>query len=409
MKTLLLTGGTERRREQEEEKRSNVATIAIIACSVVMVLAIVVFLVVLFNGKPNTQAELVTVPNLLGEVYEEANYPDFEIKLNDKVYDETYAAGQIIEQNPKAGDKVEKGKAIFVNVSLGPIPKVITMPDLTDKKLEDAERALVLLSLNLQIEVLTENHDTIKENNVIRSEPVFGTELEAGQGITLYVSEGVKIDSKPMPDVVGDKQESAQRILESQELDLDIVVEEEYDSVVAVGEVIRTDPEQGASLKTGQKVTLYVSKGPKTVVMKNIIGLSVDRAVSILNADEFTKYELEHVESEAEKDTVIELKLGDQTIQPGDKVDVNAQIIVVVSKGPAAAPQVTKNVTIGLRNSADIGECQVVVMRDGTEVFRQTVAQGVNSVELKDQVGSGTVYYEVVINDSDGWIEKVPF
>jgi hypothetical protein len=176
-----------------------------------------------------------------------------------------------------------------------------------------------------------------------------------------------------------------------------------------VGEVIRTDPEKGASLKTGQKVTLYVSKGPKTVVMKNIIGLSVDRAVSILNADEFTKYELEHVESEAEKDTVIELKLGDQTIQPGDKVDVNAQIIVVVSKGPAAAPQVTKNVTIGLRNSADIGECLVVVLRDGTEVFRQTVEQGVNSVELKDQVGSGTVYYEVVINDSDGWIEKVPF
>ena len=35
----------EHRREQEEEKRSNVATIAIIACSVVMVLAIVVFLV----------------------------------------------------------------------------------------------------------------------------------------------------------------------------------------------------------------------------------------------------------------------------------------------------------------------------------------------------------------------------
>ena len=403
------TRSAQRERRDVDEGRSNIATIAIIACSVVMVLAIVVFLVVLYNNGPDTDVDLIKVPNLVGRIYEEVDYGDFEIKINEKVHDDTFPAGQIIEQNPKAGDEVKKGNPIYVTVSLGPIPKVITMPDLTDQKLSDAERSLINLSLNLQIETLQEHHDTILEGNIIRSEPVFGTELVASQKVTLYVSIGVKIDSKPMPDVVGDKLESAQKILASQELDLDVVVEEAHDSVIAEGEVIRTEPEAGASLKTGQKVTLYISKGPKLVGMKNIIGLSVDRAVSILKDDEFTNYELEHVESDAEKDTVIELKLADKVIQPGDKVDVNAQISVIVSKGPAAAPQVTKDVTIGLRNSAEGGECEVVVFRDGTEVFREKVAQGTNAVTIAGQVGSGTVYYEVVVNDSDGWIEKVPF
>ncbi len=400
------------RKREEEESRSNVATIAIIACSVVMVIAVAVFLFVLLSGGTGAKPTLIDVPNLVGKVYKDLpNYADFEIKIDREVHDNDYEAGQIIDQNPKAGDQIEKNNsnAIYVTVSLGKAVEIVHMPDVTDWELSQAERSLLNLNLNLHINVERENHDTVVAGNVIRTEPAAQTELSVGQEVTLYVSEGVQIKTVSMPDVTGDKEESAKKVLNSQELDLEIKVEEEYDSVVAAGDVIRTDPEKGASLKTGQKVTLYVSKGPKLVAVKNIIGLSVDRAVSILNDDEFTNYELEPVESDAEKETVIEMKIGQQVVNPGDKIDVNARLVLYVSKGPASAPTVTKDVVLDLKGAANEGSCRVQVKCGNAVVFDETVEQGTASVTIKDQTGSGLVYYEVIIEDMEAWIEKVPF
>ncbi len=391
-----------------EEGRSNATTIAIIACSAVMIIAIVVFLIVLFSdGSGSTQ--LVDVPNLVGQVYEDLpDYPDFSVKVEKEVHDNTYPAGQIIDQQPGANSQIQKGKTVYVTVSLGPASKT-EMPSLVLWELSEAERALNNLSLNLHIIVQEDYNDTVVKGCVIRTEPMAQTQLTAGQEVKLFVSKGVEIQKGAMPDVAGDKLDSAKKVLESQGLDLNIVVEEVYDSVVAVGNVVRTDPEKNMELQTGQTVTLYVSKGPQMAEIKKLVGLSVDAAVSILKADGFVNYEIEPVESEKEKDTLIELRSGNEVLQAGDQIDVNAKIVLVVSHGKDPVRQVTKDVVIDLNGCAKESDCDVIIKCNGKVVYTGTIAKGENSVTLKDQTGTGTVDYELVVGDETWNIQRVQF
>ncbi len=400
---------TPRRREAEkrDERRNNMTTVAVIACSAVLVIAIVIFLVVLLGGgKP----KLVGVPQLLGQVYAQLEeYPDFTVKVEKEVYDDTYPAGQIIQQSPVAGEQVPKGSTVLVTVSLGEAPKAVLMPDVVDWELSQAERALNNLGMNLQLRAETVHDDTIAEGSIIRTQPEAEAELTAGQEVVLYVSLGMEYKTSVMPDVTGDKKDSAIKILESQELDLEIVEEPVYDSKVAAGEVVRTEPAAGESLSTGQTVKIYISQGPQMVAIRNVLNLSVDSAVSILKSDGFVDYQIETVESDKAKDTVIALKAGNKTLAVGDEVEVSTKLTIVVSVGSSQAPAVTKNVTIHLRGSAASDTCNVVIRAGQKEVYNADVPKGTTEVVLKNQTYAGTVYYEVIVNDSDGWIEKVEF
>ena len=97
-------------------------------------------------------------------------------------------------------------------------------------------------------------------------------------------------------------------------------------------------------------------------------------------------------------------------------IDVNTEIMLEVSKGQeqtdppeTTVAKVTKDVVIDLRNSAATAACQVTVTRDGKVVYSGTVAQGAESITIKNESGSGMVYYEVMINNSEGWIQKEIF
>ena len=56
-----------RRPQEQEEDRSNISTIAIVACSVVAVIAIVIFLVTMLNGGLGSKTEYVALPHLVGQ------------------------------------------------------------------------------------------------------------------------------------------------------------------------------------------------------------------------------------------------------------------------------------------------------------------------------------------------------
>ena len=384
-----------------EESRSRVATIAIVACSAVMVVAVVIFLIVLLGGGNISQPKLIEVPDLVGKSYEVLpEYPGFTIRLNDEVYDDESEAGMIIEQNPKAGEMVADPNDIFVTVSLGPTPKAVFMPDLANKELEEAKRMLDNLVLNLNIVVKEEFHEVIAAEKVIHTEPALNTELKTGQTVTLYVSKGPEIQTTQMPDLRERPIEDAQKILENKEMKLDITVEEVFDTVVESGIVIKTVPEAGQELKTGQKVTITVSKGPQKAKMPDVRDRNIADAVSMLATAGFPNYGIESEYSEVEKDRVIE-----QSIAPDEEVEVTTKIILKVSKGSAeeTVQPVTKNVVIDLRGGAEGGECEVKVTRDGQLVFSKKVPQGTTSITLENQTSDAPVKYVVILNDQDGF------
>ena len=403
-------GDPARRRPREQQhKRNNTAAIAILSCCLVLVVAIVIFLAVLF-GDGGQKADLVQVPKVVGLMYQpDSEYEGFLIKLEKEIYNDEFEAGTIIAQTPVEGDQVADC-TIYVTVSLGKTTAAVTMMDLTDWELSQAEKKLNALKLNVKITVVEEYHDEIAVGSVIRSEPGVDAPLVADQEIKLYVSKGPEIKTSAMPNVVGDKLESAKRVLDSQELNLTIEVEEMFDSTVAAGDVIKTEPETGKELKTGQTVIIYVSKGAQLATMRNVTGIDVDKAVNILISSGFNNYQIELVESDKDKDTVV-----DQSVAKNTEIDVNTEIILYVSKGKGQSSTVTKDVVINLGESTKEGKCYVTVMRGTEEILTGEVIKDTKSVVLEEQTGSGVVTYKVTIKDKkDGniladWEERVTF
>ena len=64
---------------------------------------------------------------------------------------------------------------------------------------------------------------------------------------------------------------------------------------------------------------------------------------------------------------------------------------------------------LDLRGEADSEDVQVSVVRDGVEIYNQTVTMGTKNITLSGQTGTGTVTYSIVVNHSDGWETSVVF
>ena len=129
--------------QRKREERNRIATIAVIVCSVVAIIAIGAFLIAVFNGALlNKDKDLVEVPYLIGTEYTDdliTKYSDFTIRFQPQQYDSTYQKGQIMYQEPAGGSRVTKGTEIVITVSLGEEPTVKIMEDLTDVNQAEAE------------------------------------------------------------------------------------------------------------------------------------------------------------------------------------------------------------------------------------------------------------------------------
>ena len=383
-------------------------------------LALVIFLITLFNGSLFTKSQLIDVPKLVGQMYDDLPvYSQFEL-VKEEVYDQDFPAGMIISQKPNAGDQVVEGTKLIATVSLGEVPKEITMDNLVNQDETSARNLLESYGLNLNIVVEEENSDEIEVGKVIRTIPEAGKELHKYDNIILYVSTGPEINISAMPNVVNKTQEMAMNILDSQKLDLDITIEEVFDSDMEKGKVIKTEPASGEQLKTGQKVKLYVSKGPELKTVPNVVGMDIDTAVRVLSNAGFTTPDIVQVESEEEKDTVVK-----QTPEKNTDWDITKPVKLEISKGPAPTTEpttepttapttapvtpVTKNVVIDLQGEADTEDIHVSITRDGVEVYNQMVPKGTKTITLTGQTGTGTVVYSVVINRAEGWETSVFF
>ena len=397
---------TDRRKEGAEDRNSRVATIAIIACSAVMVVAIVIFLVLMLSGDLfNPKDTLLEVPNLIGESYDTLTVPDgFKVKLLDSVYDEA-AEGTIIKQNPEAGDKVASGNTIFVTVSKGEEPRTILMQNVVGQESSGVKTLLESMSLKLQVKITKVSDDKVAEGLIIRTDPTEGTELTEGQLVTLYVSKGADAKTSQMPDVLNKDRENAIKTLNNQEMEWKISVEEVFDSIVKPGYVIRTDPAVGEDLESGQKVTLYISKGPETAKVPDVTGFSVDAALNILKNYNFNNCEYKPRPSSEEQNTVVE-----QSVAPDTLADVNIKIILYYSSGPEeTTPEtVSKEHTFDLTNIQKTESYELQITYNGESVHTEVIEPGRSSVSVTLS-GMGVQYYKVLVNGKTEWIEEVDF
>ena len=388
---------------EEEETRSKIATIAVIACSVVAVVAIVVFLIALLGSGANNNDALISVPTLVGKNYDMLQVSDdFIINPPNYEHNDKYEKGQIIHQVPEPGTQVGVGTVIRIWVSLGPEPQVKTMEDLVNQERTIAENYLNGQGVLFLCE--EEHHDTVKEGYVIRTDPEKGQVLTDGQTVKLFISKGPEIRNCPMPNVVGQRLETARTIINNQKPVLVIKEVEETSNTVQEGYIIRTEPATNENVKTGDTITLYVSTGPKKAKMPDLRGEDIATALKMLNAAGFTNitYE-EYVESEEPLDTVVE-----QSVEAGEEVPITTTVVLKLSEGPKPK-EVTKMVKFGLMEDSLEPYAVKIVRKDtGDVVFDATMPASQAVIEL-ELAGIGKVTYVVSLGEGTSYEQEVDF
>ena len=254
---------TARRHPVQPQKKRKGNAVALITGFIVIALALAgigFFLYSFFFADFLTSTDDVPVPNLEGlyaEDIQQSDYPNFQIRVEDWVPDDTVEQGRVISQTPVADRLVKSGTTISLTVSSG--PSTDTMRDLLNDTLENAQTILDNLALDLQVKVEYESSD-LGEGTVIRTDPVKGTALTAGQTVTLYVSSGPAVKLVPVPELVGLTEEQAIEKLESRNLKYEIT---RLDREEALGTVVFQSIKQGEEVKEGTTVNLQVSNGPE--------------------------------------------------------------------------------------------------------------------------------------------------
>ncbi len=394
----------QRRRQkeiEEEERRSRITTISIVVCSLVAVVAIIVFLIALFSGSLlNHSVELVQVPQLEGEVYKELAYnANFTIELGQPEYHDSVEKGRIIRQEPTAGSRVAKGGKITVIVSLGPETQIKYMEELRGQDLDYALRFLEGQGMNPL--PFDEFSDEYAKGEVIRTNPEAGTPLTDGQKVEVYYSSGPMIEKEKMPDLVGLNYATARKRLD--DLGFKNVRVEWKTDDADKDEVIDQSIPRYTEIDKTEEIVLTVSKGPgiKKAVVPYVVGQSLKDAVKILNDYDFTNIDEEYVYSDKPENEVLY-----QSVTQGTEIDVNTKIILRVSKGPEAtdptdAPEtpdqtVTKRVKITLPVSDKAYE--LTIYHGGKPVREPMVIQpGTKEIEV-ELSGTGTQTYILYVD-----------
>lgn len=245
--------------EDEEEPRSNKP---IIITAVVLVLVLIVGGVFLLRPllSGGGGSDLVEVPNFLGknidDVLSDQLYQDFLLVRGDTVYSDKYQEDEICDQSMPKGKRVQKNTTIELTVSKG--AKTAPMPDLLNKTQQEADTALNALEMELSVEYVFEESDSVEKDRIISTEPTAGTTLGTGQAIKITISAGQGTKMTKVPNVIGMTKEQAVEYLQDNNLDVSVTeVENDEDE----GLVFYQSVKSGQEVPEGTTVSIKVSLG----------------------------------------------------------------------------------------------------------------------------------------------------
>ncbi|MDD6252023.1 MAG: Stk1 family PASTA domain-containing Ser/Thr kinase [Oscillospiraceae bacterium] len=245
---------------QEEEKVRHSIAFPIIIGILIAAFITAIFGTVygMIKNSQNTQVTDIEVPNFIGMTYDEAKTidsagDDYVIKGVSEYFPEK-EIGEIVEQEPKPGMTVKKGKEITVIYNAPQSEKAVPV---TGGQTEDDARNILKKAGFYTIETVTVYSDSVEEGLVVRSYPAEGIVSMTGDTVYLYVSGDQKNKKITVPYLIDSNIDDAVKQLEDLGLN---VSKKEVESEKSRGTVVYQSPVAG-SLKKGSTVTLKYSKG----------------------------------------------------------------------------------------------------------------------------------------------------
>jgi beta-lactam-binding protein with PASTA domain len=202
---------------------------------------------------------------------------------------------------------------------------IVVVPDVTEMKLDEAERVLISMRLEPYVE-LFDFDPAVPENYVYKQEPLPGTELKVTRRVKLWVSKGQK--KIRVPYLTGLPLVQAENILQKFELQVASIESMETDSFPP-GKVIRTVPESNTPVSKNTGIKIIISKGTEEegFPMPNLFGRNLAEVEKPLAEMGLVLGSIKYVESETGEDGEIIL----QSPQPGVLIATGDTVTLVVT------------------------------------------------------------------------------
>ncbi len=253
------------RKKKKRKLTDSPAAMAGIAVAIFVVIAIGVAFFMMSAGSLFGEKK-IDVPSLVGMQYTEAlNKYIGQFKIVEGAQRESFSAqeGEILEQDPKQGSKVEKGTTITVVVCAAQQEEqkdetLDINPSFIGANYQYVENELKDLGLLVAVE--REASLEVEKDKVIRTDPSIDSEFHEGDHIILIVSDGAKNMEVPVPELLGKNYEDAKAVLTQSRLTVSSTRENNND--YPEGQVFRQSVDAGTMVKVGTEVMLYVSNGP---------------------------------------------------------------------------------------------------------------------------------------------------
>jgi eukaryotic-like serine/threonine-protein kinase len=197
--------------------------------------------------------------------------------------------------------------------------------------------------------------------------------------LLLLLLPGSKAGRVSVPEVTGETQPAA--VTSLQRAGLAPVVSLTSNADVANGLVVGTTPPHGTLVAKGSRVSVYVSSGPETLGLPDVIHKTSDEALKILRKKGFRPTVQNQSSSSVEKGLVISTNPA-----AGIEVQHGSPVTVYVSSGPqeASVPEVTgESQAAATAALAAVGLKETVIKREVAEptpgtVISQSPAAGVS-------------------------------
>ncbi len=285
----------------------------------------------------------VTVPNVIGQTQSVASSALVSAGLAvgeiTQAYNAAVPSGSVISQNPTSGSSVFSGSPVALMVSQG--PQLVTVPNLVG--MTQAEATTSITGAGLTLGIVTQDYSaTVASGIVITHSPTAGGSVVVGTTVALTISKGPQ--PVVVPSVVGLTHSTAATTITTAGLALGVVIEE-YSATVPSGLVIAQLPAAGGSVPFGSAIALTISKGPQTVSVPDVVGMTQAVAqTTIVDADLIAGTVTRQCSNTVSTGLVIS-----QTPLAGHQAPSGSAVALTVSTGlcPATVPDV-----VGLPQSA---------------------------------------------------------
>lgn len=205
-------------------------------------------------------SDTAIVPKITGMNYIEAKKiieeGGFEIKQGDVKYDENIQIGQILDQNPPAGENVKYGRRVYVTMCGG--EQLAEVPNLKGRSLRDAKFALEQRGLKLG-ETVKKNTNEFPEDHVISQIIQPGSKVKRNTYLNLILSDGPVVGDLKVPNVTGKNLEEAKKLITDNKLKVGKITYQTNNELTP-GQIIDQYPKVDKSANENTSVDLFVAR-----------------------------------------------------------------------------------------------------------------------------------------------------